>query len=178
MTRLAAMSVLVAATPHALYVFDLSSAQARARASEFAAAIAQRDPRVTGYSVTHVGTYDRYVCPRALIHLPLAVRRPMGAGRAAVAPAEVGRPLTDAKWQRILPLLPPQRPPFGRPRHGHRKVLNGILSVLRSGASWREMPQEYGKWETAYRRYRRWQDEGRLQRILEALDLPAPRPPP
>jgi transposase len=57
-------------------------------------------------------------------------------------------------------------------------VLNGILSVLRSGASWREMPREYGKWETAYRRYRLWQDEGRLQRILEALGLPAPRPPP
>jgi transposase len=90
----------------------------------------------------------------------------------------VHRPLTDAEWQRIVPLLPPQRPPIGRPRHDHRTVLTSILSVLCSGASWREMPREYGKWETAYKRYRLWQDEGRLQRILEALDLPTPHPPP
>jgi Putative transposase of IS4/5 family (DUF4096) len=110
---------------------------------------------------------------------PAGGSRPRGAGRAAVAPAEVGRPLTDAEWQRVFPLLPPQRPPIGRPRHDHRMVLDGILSVLRSGASWREMPQEYGKWETAYRRYRLWQDEGRWTRILEALELrPAARPPP
>jgi hypothetical protein len=50
--RLDAMSDLVAATSHA-------------RASELAAAIAQRDPHVEGYTVTHVGTYDVYVCPRA-----------------------------------------------------------------------------------------------------------------
>jgi transposase len=91
----------------------------------------------------------------------------------------VGRPLTDAEWQRIVPLLPSQRPPIGRPRHDHRTVLNGILSVLRSGASWREMPHEYGKRETAYKRYRLWCDEGRWPRIAEALDLPAAaRPPP
>jgi transposase len=95
-----------------------------------------------------------------------------------VAPVEVGRPLTDVEWHRIFSLLPPQRPPVGRPRHDHRTVLNGILAVLCSGTSWREMPQEYGKWETAYRRYRLWQDEGRLQRILEALDRPTPYPPP
>jgi hypothetical protein len=105
--------------------------------------------------------------------------RPKSAAPATVTPAMVHRPLTDAEWQRILPLLPPQRPPIGRPRHDHRTVLTGILSVFCSGASWREMPREYGKWETAYRRYRLWQDEGRWQRILEALGLPgAARPPP
>jgi len=104
---------------------------------------------------------------------------PPEAREAPVAPALVHRPLTDAEWQRVLPVLPPQRPPIGRPRHDHRTILTGILSVLLSGTSWREMPREYGKWETAYRRYRLWQDEGRWPRILEALGpAGAARPPP
>jgi transposase len=48
-------------------------------------------------------------------------------------------------------------------------VLGGILWVVRSGASWRAMPAEYGKWETADKRYRLWRDTGLWQRILAAL---------
>jgi transposase len=48
-------------------------------------------------------------------------------------------------------------------------VLAGILWVVRSGASWRAMPAEYGKWETAYKRYRHWLDTGLWPRILAAL---------
>jgi hypothetical protein len=81
--------------------------------------------------------------------------------------AEAG--LTDAEWHLVRPLLPPPQPPAGRPRHDHRTVLAGILWVVRSGASWRAMPQECGKWETAYQRYRLWCATGLWQRILEAL---------
>src|SRR6476661_6944436 len=49
-------------------------------------------------------------------------------------------PLTDAEWDRVQPLLPPQRPPIGRPPLDHRTVLTGILSVVRTGGSWREVP--------------------------------------
>jgi transposase len=48
-------------------------------------------------------------------------------------------------------------------------VLNGILSVVGTERSWREMPVEYGKWETAYRRYRLWSDEHRWDRIVAVL---------
>jgi len=48
-------------------------------------------------------------------------------------------------------------------------VLNGILSVVRTDASWREIPTACGKWETAYKRYRLWCDTGLWQRILAAL---------
>jgi hypothetical protein len=82
-------------------------------------------------------------------------------------PATVG--LTDAAWHRVEPMLPPQKPATGRPRHDHRTVLGGILWVVRSSASWRAMPEAYGKWETAYKRYRLWHDTGLWQRILAAL---------
>jgi hypothetical protein len=59
-TRLDAMSALVEATPHAPYVFDLSSAQQRDRADEFAAAIVHGDPRAAGYTHTRVGEYEVY----------------------------------------------------------------------------------------------------------------------
>ncbi|MGB3632892.1 MAG: transposase, partial [Rubrobacteraceae bacterium] len=61
---------------------------------------------------------------------------------------------------RPRPLLPPQRGGIGRPPKDHRAVLGGILWVARTGSSWREMPEEYGKWETAYRRHELWLKQG------------------
>lgn len=90
--------------------------------------------------------------------------------------APEGAPLTDAEWERVRSLLP-HRPPAGRSYHDHRTVLGGILWVARSGSSWREMPEEFGKWERAYRRYELWLEQGLWQRILEALGeetLPGP----
>jgi hypothetical protein len=94
---------------------------------------------------------------------------------AAVAPEEAS--LTDEQWALVRPLLPPQRGGTGRPPNDHRAVLGGILWVARTGSSWREMPEEYGKWETAYRRHELWAKQGLWQRILRALgeeDLPGP----
>jgi SRSO17 transposase len=89
--------------------------------------------------------------------------------------------LTDAAWARIQPLLPPQRPPVGRPNHDHRRVLSGILWVLRTPAPWREMPARFGNWNTAFVRYRLWRRQGLWQRIIDALGPeapPSPRRPP
>ena len=94
----------------------------------------------------------------------------------SVVMAADGAALTDAEWERVRPLLPPQRPRTGRPRHDHRAVLSGMLWVVRTDASWREMPQEFGKWETAYRRYRLWLDQGLWQRIAAALGIDGATP--
>ena len=77
--------------------------------------------------------------------------------------------LTDARWERVAPLLPPQRPPTGRPNHDHRTVLAGMLWVARTGAAWRELPAHFGPWETVHGRYQRWRQAGIWQRILDAL---------
>jgi hypothetical protein len=80
--------------------------------------------------------------------------------------------LTDSEWERLSPLMPPQKPPTGRPRSDHRRVLAGILWVIGSDSSWRELPQEeFGRWRTVYSRYRKWRKEGLWQRIAEVLQL-------
>ena len=85
--------------------------------------------------------------------------------------------LTDEQRAQIRPLLPPQRGSIGRPPNDHRAVLGGILWVARTGSSWREMPEEFGKWETAYRRHESWLGQGLWWRILQVLgeeDLSGP----
>jgi transposase len=47
--------------------------------------------------------------------------------------------------------------------------LGGILWVARTGSSWREMPEEFGKWKRAYRRHELWVKQGLWQRILRVL---------
>ena len=99
-----------------------------------------------------------------------AVRQPGGCPVHVAQPLpSLHRALSDAEWERIRLLLPPQKPAIGRPRHDHRTMLNGILAVVGTDLSWREMPQTFGHWEAAYKRYRRWCDEGLWPRIIEAL---------
>ena len=81
--------------------------------------------------------------------------------------------LTDAQWERLAPLLPPQKPTTGRPNHDHRRILNGILFRLKTGIPWRDLPERYGSWRTVYSRYRRWQQAGVWDRILSALQAQA-----
>lgn len=91
------------------------------------------------------------------------------SARSAPPPIAAVVGLTDAEWRLVQPLLSSQKSTTGRPRHDHRTVLTGILWVVRSKASWRAMPQEYGKWATAYKRYRLWCATGLWPRILAAL---------
>src|SRR5215217_7802111 len=68
--------------------------------------------------------------------------------------------LTDAQWERLRPLLPPQKPHTGRPAQDHRTVINGILWILRTGSPWRALPERYGSWKTVSSRFSRWQRAG------------------
>jgi transposase len=77
--------------------------------------------------------------------------------------------LTNEQWERLQPLLPPQKPTTGRPAHDHRTILNGILWILRTGAPWRDLPERYGPWRTVASRFYRWQKAGIFQQVLETL---------
>jgi transposase len=81
--------------------------------------------------------------------------------------------LTDRQWRRLEPLLPPQRPRSGRPNHDHRRVVNGILWVLRTGAPWRDLPERYGRVGTVSSRFYRWRVAGVWDRALAAWQAAA-----
>ena len=77
--------------------------------------------------------------------------------------------LTPEQMALILPLLPPS-PPIGCDREVDlRKIVNGILYVVRSGCQWRMLPKNYEHWNTTYGYYRRWRKDGTWQAIHDAL---------
>jgi transposase len=77
--------------------------------------------------------------------------------------------LTDHEWTAIKPMLPNK--PRGVPRVNDRRVLNGIFWVLRSGAPWRDLPDEFGPYTTCYNRFVRWRRAGIWSRIMDALAM-------
>jgi transposase len=81
--------------------------------------------------------------------------------------------LTDEQWKVFEPLIPepPRRTDGrGRPWRDARKLLNGILWILRTGASWQhDLPERYPPYQSCHRRFQRWIGEGVLSGILEVL---------
>jgi transposase len=83
--------------------------------------------------------------------------------------------LTEAQWQQIKGLLPPDHGQPGRERQPNRAMVNAILWVLRSGAPWRDLPQHYPKWKSVHTRFLRWSKRGVWKHVLDtlAVDLDA-----
>ena len=80
--------------------------------------------------------------------------------------------LTNQQWEVVQTILPadPVRPDGrGRPWSDRRKVLNGALWVLRTGAPWKDLPPRYGPYQTVHRRYQNWVDSGAFEKVLMAL---------
>jgi transposase len=51
----------------------------------------------------------------------------------------------------------------------HRRILNGILWILRTGAPWRDLPERYGPWRTVASRFYRWHRAGLWQSVFDAV---------
>ena len=74
--------------------------------------------------------------------------------------------MTDEEWAYFEPFLVCGR---GRPPRSHRRVLDGIFWIMRTGAPWRDLPAEFGNWNAVWRQFRRWADSGIWDLVLEAL---------
>ena len=77
--------------------------------------------------------------------------------------------LTDAQWSLIAPLVPPPQS-GGRPaKYPRRAIVDGILYVARTGCAWRSMPTDLPSYRICFHYFRRWQTDGTLTRIHDAL---------
>jgi transposase len=88
---------------------------------------------------------------------------------------EVMADLLEAQWEYVKPFVEwdqelRQRPDGRGGRWGDaRRVLNGVLWILRTGAPWKDLPSRYGPYQTCHRRFQQWQRSGVLDGILWAL---------
>ncbi len=79
--------------------------------------------------------------------------------------------MTDEQWALIEDMFPRNGEHAGRPWKDHRRMVNGMLWILATGAPWRDLPGEFGPWQTVYDRFNRYRRNGKLDRILERLQL-------
>ena len=77
--------------------------------------------------------------------------------------------LTDAQWAVLEPLLPKGKKPGRPPKWTRRQLIDGIRWRVRVGSPWRDVPAQYGPWQTVYGLFRRWQRDGTWARILTGL---------
>ena len=73
--------------------------------------------------------------------------------------------MSDVEWAFFEPFVTPET---GRPSD-YRRVLDGIFWVTRTGAPWRDLPEELGKWNSIYQQFRRWSLSGLWDLLLDAL---------
>jgi transposase len=77
--------------------------------------------------------------------------------------------VTDEQWDQIKDFFPLHT--TGRPfKRSNRSMFNAILWIARSGAAWRDLPECYGSWKTAYSRFCKWRESDRLVSIFQALN--------
>lgn len=81
----------------------------------------------------------------------------------------IRRELTNVQWKRIEKLVPGKVGDKGRHGEDNRLFVDAVLWVLRTGAPWRDLPDEFGKWNSVYMRFMRWSRAGRWESLFKAL---------
>ena len=76
-------------------------------------------------------------------------------------------------WVRIEPSLPPLKGAMGRPMRSHRTLIEGSIYRLRTGCAWRDLPAEFGPWQTVWKRHARFCKDGTWDAVLIALQAEA-----
>jgi putative transposase len=79
--------------------------------------------------------------------------------------------IPDQLWNEISLILPSEKPnnAIGRPAVPFRKVLDGILYILRTGCQWKMLPKEYGSGSTCHRRFQQWSSSKVFQKLWTRL---------
>ncbi len=77
--------------------------------------------------------------------------------------------LDEDMWAQIESVLPPLKGPMGRPMTDHRRAVEGAIYRYRTGIAWRDLPSEFGPWQTVWKRHHKFSLDGTWDRVLAAL---------
>ena len=77
--------------------------------------------------------------------------------------------ISDVNWERIKDLLPGRPEDSGWVGKDNRLFIDAILYVAKTGIPWRDLPERFGNWDTAYKRFNRWSKKGTWKAVFEAL---------
>jgi len=78
-------------------------------------------------------------------------------------------PLTDGQWEQIRLVLPKYGSQTRQHASDPRRIIEGIVWVIQTGSSWREVPACFGPWSNVAEHYYRWRKAGKWARILQIL---------
>ena len=77
--------------------------------------------------------------------------------------------VTDQLWQRLEPHLPGKASNNGAAAKDSRLFLEAVLWRVRTGSPWRDLPSAFGKWNSQFRRFRRWPKAGVFEILFNAV---------
>ena len=77
--------------------------------------------------------------------------------------------LRDGQWKQIEGMLPGKEGDRGRTGADNRLFVEAVLWIARTGSPWRDLPAEFGRWNSAYQRFARWSRAGVWHRVFAAL---------
>ena len=80
--------------------------------------------------------------------------------------------IPDEQWARIEDLLPGRRGGHGGVARDNRAFINAVWYVAKTGIPWRDLPERFGKWDTAFHRFNEWCKKGVWQQVLTAVQDP------
>lgn len=81
--------------------------------------------------------------------------------------------LSDEMWAQIEEVLPPVKGAMGRPMRDHRLLVEGAIYRYRTGVAWRDLPRDFGPWQTVWKRHHRFSTDGTWDKVLTALQVQA-----
>jgi len=77
--------------------------------------------------------------------------------------------LNDQVWERLAPLLPGKATASGRTGSDNRLFLEAVFWRVRTGSPWRDLPPNFGNWNSQFRRFRRWVERGVFESLFNAM---------
>jgi transposase len=80
--------------------------------------------------------------------------------------------ISDADWERIEDLLPGRPGQTGWVAKDNRLFVDAVLWIAKTGAPWRDLPKQFGKWNSVWKRFDRWARKGTWRVVFEALQDP------